>query len=187
MSADAQGDFEDEDLESSFLAGDERALEEAYRRWAALVHTLALRSLADVGEAEDVTQKTFVAAWTGRTGYDRAKAPLPAWIVGIARKKIADSHAARARVRELQDRAIAAGLFDEPIHDIDLADRLLVADEIARLDPQSQQVIRLAFFDDLTHVQIAERLGLPLGSVKSSIRRSLERLRRRLEASYVRR
>ena len=185
MSLDTEAGVDDDPLEAAFAAGAETALEEAYRRWSALVYTLALRSLGDVGEAEDVTQKTFVAAWTGRGGYDRHRAALPAWIVGIARKKIADSHAARARVRELQDRAIAAGLFDAPSHEVDLADRLLVADEISRLEPQAQQVIRLAFYDDLTHVQIAERLGLPLGSVKSSIRRSLERLRRRLEASYV--
>lgn len=171
-------------LERDFSAGDERALEEAYRRWSALIYTLALRSLGDVGEAEDVTQKTFVAAWTGRAGYRSDRAALPAWLVGIARKKIADTHAARARVRELQERAVAAGIFEHS-PEIDLADRLLIADEIARLEPEAQKVIRLAFFDDLTHVQIADRLGLPLGSVKSSIRRSLERLRRRLEVSHV--
>ncbi len=175
------------DLEARFVAGDERALEEAYGRWSSLIYTVALRSLGDVGEAEDVTQKTFVAGWTGRAGFDPSRARLPAWLMGIARNKIADTHEARARVRALQERLVALdSVRAAPAPDIDLADRLLIADEISRLEPDAQRVIRLAFFDDLTHVQIAERTGLPLGSVKSHIRRSLERLRTQLGAVDVR-
>ncbi|THG31003.1 RNA polymerase sigma factor [Naasia lichenicola] len=175
------------DLEAGFVAGDERALEEAYARWSSLIYTVALRSLGDVGEAEDVTQKTFVAGWTGRTGFDPSRARLPGWLMGIARNKIADTHEARARVRALQERLVALdSVRTAPAPDIDLADRLLIADEISRLEPDAQRVIRLAFFDDLTHVQIAERTGLPLGSVKSHIRRSLERLRTQLGAVDVR-
>jgi RNA polymerase sigma factor (sigma-70 family) len=173
------------DLEARFAAGDERAVAEAYARWGALVYTLALRSLADVGDAEDVTQKTFVSAWTGREQFDPSRGALPAWIVGIARRRIADAHEARARIRRLHERAIANGLLDQESYDIDIADRLLIADEIERLEPEARKVIRLAFFDGLTHVQIAERTAMPLGSVKSHIRRSLDRLRQRLEVSHV--
>ncbi|BDI23189.1 RNA polymerase sigma factor [Herbiconiux sp. L3-i23] len=172
-------------LEARFVAGDERAVAAAYARWGALVYTLALRSLGDVGDAEDVTQKTFVAAWTGRDRFHPERGPLPAWLVGIARKKIADTHEARSHVRRLHERAVASGLFDAESYDVDIADRLMMADEIAHLEPDAQRVIRLAFFDGLTHVQIAERTALPLGSVKSLIRRSLQRLRKRLEASHV--
>lgn len=75
-------------------------------------------------------------------------------------------------------------LLEVPAGETDLADRLLIADEMARLEPLPRAVVHLAFFDDLTHLQIAERLGIPVGTVKSHIRRSLSKLRGRLEVSH---
>jgi RNA polymerase sigma factor (sigma-70 family) len=170
---------------AAFSTGDEQALAWVYQRWSALVYTLALRSLGDVGDAEDVTQKTFVAAWTGRTSFDPTRAKLSTWLVAIAKNKIADTHEARAKIRRLQEQLASTSTpldwVEEPA---DLADTLLVADEIAHLDPDAQQVVRLAFYDDLTHQEISERLRLPLGTVKSHIRRSLQRMRTRLEVTY---
>jgi RNA polymerase sigma factor (sigma-70 family) len=169
-------------LAASFAAGDERALAEAYRRWSSLVYTLALRNLGDVSEAEDVTQGVFVAAWQGRKGFDAGRS-LPAWLVGITRHRIADALAARSRDRTMEAALRQTAEADDGRDEPDLADRLLVAEELARLEPVPQQVLRLAFFEDLTHVQIAERLSLPLGTVKSHIRRGLDRLRSRMEVN----
>ena len=171
---------------SAFSRGDEAALASVYARWSPLVYTLALRSLGDVGDAEDVTQKTFVAAWTGRAAFDPTRARISSWLVGIARNKIADTHEARARIRRLREELSArARPGDLVAEEVDLADTLLVADELARLEPDAQRVMRYAFFDDLTHREIADRLELPLGTVKSHIRRSLQRMRTRLEATYA--
>jgi len=179
-------DQDDDRLARAFAAGGDRALEDAYRRWSPLVYTLAVRSLGDVGDAEDVTQKTFVAAWTSRSRFDPGQARLSAWLVGIAKNKIADTHEARARIRRLQEQLQAVSTPREWMTEpVDLADTLLVADEIALLEPEAQRVIRLAFFDDLTHNEIAARLGLPLGTVKSHIRRSLQRMRTRLEVNLA--
>lgn len=164
-------------LDLAFRAGDEAALETAYRNWGSLVYTLAMRSLGQVQDAEDVTQRVFITAWRRRETYDPDRARLPAWLVGITRREIADAHAARSRTAALQLDQVEERPADAP----EETDRLLVADEIARLSPQAQKVVRLAFYDDLTHQQIGERLDLPLGTVKSLIRRSLERMRRRLE------
>jgi len=170
------------DLETRFRAGDDSALADAYERYAPLVYTLALRSLGDVGDAEEVTQRTFVSAWRSQSRFDPEQARLAAWIVGIARHRIADQHELRARVRRLHEELAARGEVGGD--EVDIVDRLLIADEIARLEPVAQQVLRLAFYDDLTHDQIARRLDLPLGTVKSHIRRSLHRLRIRLEVTY---
>jgi RNA polymerase sigma factor (sigma-70 family) len=177
-------DSDDDRIAREFAAGAERALDEAYARWSPLVYTLAVRSLGDVSDAEDVTQKTFVAAWIGRTGFDPTRARLSSWLVGIAKNKIADTHEARARVRRLHEQLAAVTSPGEHVTaPVDLGDKLLVADAIAQLEPDAQRVMRLAFFDDLTHAEIAVRLDLPLGTVKSHIRRSLQRLRTRLEAT----
>ena len=171
----------DDDLALRFAAGDGRALAEAYERWSSLVYTLAVRSLGDVGDAEDVTQRTFVSAWEGRAGFRPERGALGAWLTGIARRRIADAHESRRRLRELAERARGDA---EAVSEPDLAERLLVADEIARLDEPAQRIVRLAFYDDLTHAQIAERLDLPLGTVKSHLRRSLQRMRVRLEVTH---
>src|SRR6478752_3644991 len=179
-------DEEERELCGRFAAGDERALEQIYRRWSPIVFTFSLRVLGDRGDAEDVTQKTFVSAWTSRASYDPAKGRLATWLVTITRRRIADTLDARRRVRELQEKLQRFAVTDEPLSsEIDLGDRMLLADEIDRLEPDAQRVVRLAFYDDLTHQQIATRLDMPLGTVKSHIRRSLTRLRDRLEVSHV--
>jgi RNA polymerase sigma-70 factor (ECF subfamily) len=176
---------DDDEIARRFAAGDDQALAWAYERWAATVHGMAVRAVGPGPDAEDVTQQTFVSAWTGRNGYRPNRGPLAAWLVGICRHRIADAFAGRDRARR-SAAAAATAARDLPATssapaDSQVADRLLLLDELDRLEQPQRRIIELAFFEDLTHVQIAARTGLPLGTVKSHIRRTLERLRDRLE------
>lgn len=165
----------------AFVAGDEGALADMYARWSSLVYSVALRSLGNVTDAEEVTQRVFTGAWTSRHTFDPTKAQLPAWLIGITRNKVADAHAARSKQARLRTQMITVTQTADKIEPPDVAERLILADEMSRLAAVPQQVLRMAFYDDLTHAQIAERTGLPPGTVKSHIRRSLLKLRARLE------
>jgi len=187
VGAPARGVTEPDDAEVArrFAAGDEQALALAYERWGGLVHGIALRALGSVADAEDVTQQVFVSAWTGRGGYRATAGPLPAWLVGITRHRIADAFARRKR--DERDRLAVATMPDPqqagPTSSTGPEDRLVLLDELARIGEPQRGIMELAFFHDLTHEQIAARTGLPLGTVKSHIRRTLVRLRTRLEVN----
>ena len=140
-----------------------------------------------------MTQDVFLAAWRSSTRYDPARGSLGGWLMGIAHHKATDTLRARGRALDRVARAaadplgaggVAAGP-DTPAgggaSDSGLAERLLLADALGRLRPEVREVVELAFYSDLTHEQIAERTGRPLGTVKSQIKRSLAALRRHLE------
>lgn len=181
VSATAFDTLDDRTLATEFASGEERALREAYARWSPLVFRLALRSLGDRTDAEDVTQQVYISAWRGRHTFDATRSSLSAWIVGIAKHRIADAHEARSRARRLEDSLVAEAATAPESVDDDLAERVMVAEELERLEPVPRRVMQLAFYDELSHSQIAETLGLPIGTVKSHVRRSLARLRTRWE------
>ena len=172
-----------DDLAARLRDGSRDARAEASREWASLVHTLALRSLGNHHDAEDVTQQVFVAAWRGRHTLRPERGTVAGWLVGITRHTVADLHAKRAR--QARDAAAVAAHARPEEHaappDDQLAARLVLHDELGRLGEPRGTVVRMAFIEDLTHEQIAERLDLPLGTVKSHVRRGLTRLRTRLE------
>jgi RNA polymerase sigma factor (sigma-70 family) len=176
----------DDELAASFAAGHEQALRLAYDRFGALVYSLSRRGLATDADAEDVTQQVFISAWKSRDRFDPTRGSLGAWIVGIAKFKIIDAQRAAGRRRDTATESVELTEADPANDPLDqLADRMVLVDALHHLPAERRNVLERAFFSDLTHPQIADELGLPLGTVKSHIRRGLASLKEHLEGAHV--
>ena len=173
-------------VEQAWAAGDEAALRLAWEQFGALVFTYCGRALRDRDAAADCTQETFVSAWRSRARFDPARGSLAGWLVAIARYRTLDAFRRGARVPAPGLAPADADRPDpQPAADDRLADELLVAHALESLSPRARQVVELAFWSDLTQADIAAKLGLPLGTVKSDMRRALQRLRPHLEGGAV--
>jgi len=171
-------------IEAAFRSGSEEGLAAAYAAHGSLIHTLCAR--AHPKAAADITQEVFLAAWRARDRFDPSRGPLAAWLVGIAKNKIVDTY--RKDGRQVPEAHDEDGSRIDRVADtrmpIDhLANRLLITEALATLPERPREIVQLAFYNDLTHEQIAEQTSVPLGTVKSDIRRGLARLRRYLEAA----
>ncbi|WP_413451981.1 sigma-70 family RNA polymerase sigma factor [Georgenia phoenicis] len=169
-------------LGARFRDGTADSVRLVYEEYSSMVYSIALRTLRNTADAEDVTQQVFVSAWRSRSRFDPDRAPIGAWLAGITRNAVADALRRRARDRgdlgELED---SAG----PDRTEEIVDQVVVAQALVELGPPQQDVLELAFFERLTHSEIAERMDLPLGTVKSHITRGLRRLRTRMEGSHA--
>jgi len=167
-----------------FVDRGRRALRDAhdvYDDYGRLVFTVAFAALGSRPEAEDATQQVFVRAWRSRETFDPDKGTLRTWLLTITRRVIADRVSTLARQRVADSAALRNGRVAASDIEADTIDRVLVSARLAELTAQQRMVVRLAFFEDLTHTQIAERTNLPLGTVKSHLRRALAVLRDRWE------
>jgi len=171
-------------IDEAFRSGSEQGLRAAYAAHGSLIHTLCAR--AHPRAAADITQEVFLAAWKARDRFDPSRGPLAAWLVGIAKNKIIDTYRKDGRqVPEARDDdGSRVSRIPEAQASVEqLADRLMITEALATLPERPRQIVQLAFYQDLTHEQIAEQTQVPLGTVKSDIRRGLARLRRYLEAA----
>lgn len=170
-------------LGDRFRSGQESALAEAFERWSPLIHTIARRALATEAHADDITQQVFVKAWRSHARFDPDIRPLPAWLVGITRHVLADHAAAQARDRQLVVR-LATDFTVEDVPPADaVVDTVVISQGLARVDQPRREILGLVLFAGLTQAQVAGRLDLPLGTVKSHVRRGLIQLRAMMEVT----
>ena len=170
-------------LGMAFFAG-EAELREVYDAHGSLVYGICRRTIGDEA-AREVTQDVFVSAWRAREQFDPGRGTLAAWLVGITKRRVID-HVRRERRhsdRRADENDSAGASAAEPELDR-IADRMAVAHAMAELAERPRRVITLAYIEGLTHQEIAERTGLPLGTIKSDIRRGLVSLRQHLESSH---
>jgi len=168
-------DLTDSELIERVADGDRPAFEELYRRYARAVLGLALRRLGDRGRAEDAAQDAFVAIWRSARTYDPGRGTGAPWLYAVARNAITDGlRRSPEPMAELED-----GPGDEP-DPADHAESTWVAWRVHRalevLPPHERPVIELAYWRGLSQSEIAESLGIPLGTVKTRTRSALARL-----------
>jgi RNA polymerase sigma factor (sigma-70 family) len=166
---------------SALVARDEAALTDLYERYAALVHTVAVRLLRDPVAAQDVVQEVFEQVWRRPDGYDPAAGSVRSWLALLARRRAIDAIRHTARQRRRAVGAAAPGDPPDPAEaavDASLARDLRAA---VRALPEPQRVaVLLAYVGGHTAREIAERLGIPEGTAKSRLRLGLRRISRAL-------
>jgi RNA polymerase sigma-70 factor (ECF subfamily) len=168
--------------------GDRAALQIVYRQTSAKLMGVCLRILGDRSEAEDVLQETYITVWSRAGAFDPERGLSPiTWLATIARNKAIDRVRASSKYKADQPMDEAADVADgAPAAD----DALGASQDAARLqhcldelEPKHASAVRTAFFEGLTYDRLADRMAVPTGTMKSWIRRSLQRLRTCLEAT----
>ena len=167
---------------------DEKALEALYDATGARVHGLVLRIVQRAALAEEVVEDTYWQVWRQAPRFDAARGRPLTWLLAMARSRAIDALRRDERFRhdDLPEEGAADDRCDRPaLPDLLEATRGAAAlhAALSALEPKARQLVSLAFFRGLTHEEIAARESMPLGSVKSLIRRSLQQLRRALEAA----
>jgi RNA polymerase sigma-70 factor (ECF subfamily) len=171
--------------------GDQTAFAALYDRLSEPLYSLAYRMLGETGDAQEVLQDVFVQIWRQAGKYDAKQSSVFSWAVLLTRSRVIDR--LRARGRRLRvivesgdddERSTIAGTASAVETAADTAGRneeaAQVRSTLKELPTDQREAIELAFFADLTHYEIAERLGQPLGTVKARIRRGLLKLRERV-------
>jgi len=165
----------DGELIQRTAGGDRSAFEDLYRRYARSVFGLALRRLGDRGRAEDAVQETFASIWRSAASYRPERGAGAPWLYAVARNAIVD----RARTRT----DTPADVPDEPSPDVGPAERAelswvswRVHRALEELPEREREVIALAYWSGLSQSEVAEFLGIPLGTVKTRTRTALQRL-----------
>jgi RNA polymerase sigma-70 factor (ECF subfamily) len=175
----------DQALLERVAAKDSQALADLYDRYAPVALALAGRILGDRSEAEDVLQVVFTRVWTDAARYDPAKGSPTSWVLSWVRNGAID----RLRRREALQRATLHSISHAPPghddshgHEASAEDKERLKQAVASLPADQRQVIELAYFEGLSQTQIAQRLGEPLGTVKTRVRLGMNKLRQALPA-----
>jgi RNA polymerase sigma-70 factor, ECF subfamily len=172
-----QAPNQDEALIERIRSGDETAMADMYERYSGIVYGVALRVLGDTGAAEDVLQEVFLQLWRNPQAFDPNRGKLATWLAVIARNRAIDHLRKRPLEDDIEDLPISTGVNLE-----NEAARRLAVDKIrgvlSRLPQEQRRALEMAFFEGMTHTEIASKTGDPLGTIKTRIRAGLLALRK---------
>ena len=179
QSASSQLATKDGALVAGVRAGDEHAMAQLYDRYSPVVYSVALRVLADTGAAEDVLQEVFLQLWRNPAAFDSNRGSLGAWLAVIARNRAIDALRKRKPESDADEVIIAVNIDIESETE---RRRVLerVRGVVNALPTEQRSAVEMAFFEGLTHTEIAAKTGQPLGTIKTRIRNGLLSLRKAL-------
>lgn len=168
---------DDASLLALLQSGDQDGMATLYDRYSRLVYSVALRVLREPATAEDVLQEVFMQLWRNPDGFTAARGNLGGWLAVVARNRSIDTLRRKRPTSPIDDLPLAASgnLADEAERNT-LIERTRVS--IQQLPREQRKTLEMAFFDGLTHSEIAEMTGDPLGTVKTRIRTALLSLRK---------
>lgn len=167
-------------------ARDETALSDLYDRYSGVAFALAYRLLQDRGQAEDIVQEAFLAVWRRAETFDVSRGSVRGWLLSIVHNAAIDRRRGRYRHQQsevdIDDFAWRLAV-DDVWEDVSRTlDRERVRAALGQLPPEQRAALELAYFGGLTQMEIAERTGEPLGTIKSRARLGLRRLEKILRA-----
>ena len=167
-------------LLSAIGSGSEKAMAELYDRYSAVVYSVALRVLGDTGAAEDVLQEVFMQLWRNPSLFDSSRGNLAPWLAVIARNRAIDGLRKRRPESAIADVVISV----EPDMAGD-AERAIVMTKVrgvlAEMPAAQRSALEMAYFEGMSHSEISEKTGEPLGTIKTRIRTALLTLRKAFE------
>ena len=175
----------DEDLMVLVEGGDDDAFAALYDRHCRIAYSVAHKLTGEKHSAEDLTQEAFIKVWRSAQRYRPERGSVRTWVLSVVRNQSIDQLRAKATRHRMQEKVEASAPRSEPSeafaqvwHDARLGRMRKALDALPHFQ---QQVLELAHFSDLKHPEIAERLGLPLGTVKGRMRLGLKKLRNNSE------
>jgi RNA polymerase sigma-70 factor (ECF subfamily) len=174
----AVGQLTDEALLERLVDADEDALAELYNRFGRVAYGLALRILRDPALAQDAVQDAFLAAWRTAAAFDAERGKASTWLLTLVHRRAVDlvRREERRRTEPLEAAPVPSGdSTDETAETLEQRRRVQAA--LAELPEHERQALELAYYGGLTQSELAERLGIPLGTVKSRMFSALTRLR----------
>ena len=168
----------DEELLAAIARGDERALAELYDRFGRIAYGLALRVVRDPALAQDAVQDAFLAAWRTAAAFDARRGRAQTWLLTLVHRRAVDivRREDRRRGEQLEDAPIASGTSTDEEASV-REQRRAVQAALAQLPADQREALELSYYGGLTQSELAERLGIPLGTVKSRVFAGLARLR----------
>ena len=173
--------IDDGQLLARIQRGDEQAMAVLYDRYSRVVYSVALRVLRDAASAEDVLQEIFMQIWRHPDSFTATRGSFGGWLSVVARNRSIDKLRQRRHTVDVDDVVVESQMGVTPHFDRDrLAQQARSA--LTRVSADQQQAIQMAFFEGLTHTEIAERTGIPLGTVKTRIRSAIASLRKAMAA-----